>query len=90
MNKVLTLRTRNLLINSTQFVYDVIIKNPDKRDKDKKYRLKPGETISFPREMIDCKISLKTVDDEHFSNYIPAKKLIFRTAVDHTVSHINI
>jgi len=86
MNKVLTLRTKNLLINSTQFSYDVILKNPVERWEDKKFMIRPGESISFPNSLIDWKISLKTVEDKEFSNYIPAKKLIFNTAVYHTVS----
>lgn len=86
MNKVLTLRTRNLLINSTQFSYIVVIKNPENKLADKKYTIRPGESVSFPKELENCKISLKTIDDREFSNYIPAKKLIFKTAVGHTVS----
>jgi len=86
MNKVLTLRTQNLLINSTQFSYDIIIKNPVSRTDAKQLRLKPEESISFPNTMKDIKISLKTTEDNEFSNYIPAKKLIFNTTVGHTVS----
>lgn len=87
MNKVLTLRTKNLLINSTHFSYDVVIKNPEKKSLDKNLILKPGDSISFSKEYIDWKVSLKTVDDKEYSNYIPAKKLIFKTEVDHTVSN---
>ena len=88
MNKVLTIRTKNLLINSTHFSYNVIIKNPDKKYLDKTLILKPGDSISFPKEYIDWKVSLKTLEDKDYSNYIPAKKLIFKTEVDHTVSSL--
>lgn len=50
-------------------------------------KLNPGESISFPNIMKDVKISLKTTEDTEFSNYIPAKKLIFNTTVGHTVSY---
>ena len=50
MNKVLTLRTKNLFINSTQFSYVVLIKNPYNSADDKKYTIKPGESIPFPKE----------------------------------------
>ena len=85
MNKVLTLRTQNLLINSTQFIYDIIIKNPISRSDARHLKFKPGECVSFPNTMKDCKISLKSEEDDEFSNYISAKKLLFNTAVDHTV-----
>lgn len=84
MNKVLTLRTQNLLINSTQFVYMVMIKNPDDKSKERKFKLQPNDSIPFPREDINCKISMKTIEDKEFSNYISAKKLIFNSAIGHT------
>ena len=43
MNKVLTLRTQNLLINSTQFTYQVKIKSPNPKQKEQKYKLYPND-----------------------------------------------
>lgn len=86
MNKVLTLRTQNLLVNSTQFSYNIVIKNPVSRKDSRELVINPGESIPFPNVMKDCKISIKKVDDEEYSNFIPAKKVIFNTAVDYTVN----
>ncbi|CAI2385812.1 unnamed protein product [Moneuplotes crassus] len=83
-NKVLTLRTQNLLVNSTQFSYDVVIMNPTNRKDSKQVVLKPGEKIPFPSSMKSSKISLKKTDDDNFSNFIPAKRLIYNTAVNYT------
>lgn len=85
MNKVLTLRTQNVLINSTQFIYTVVIQDPFSKGNDKHYVFAPGESIPFPRTFRDCKICIKANDDKEFSNMIPAKKLIFNTDVNHTV-----
>lgn len=86
MNKVLTLRTQNLLINSTQFSYIVIIKDVHDRSKDKLHKIKPGESVSISNDLINTKVCIKTVEEKDFSNLIPAKRLIFNTAVGHTVS----
>jgi hypothetical protein len=73
MNKVLTIRTQNLLINSTQFNYEVALRFPTRRDEDKHFNIGPGESIPFPESMKECKICLKTDEDKEFSNFIPSK-----------------
>lgn len=88
MNKVLTIRTQNLLINSTQFSYIIITKDVYDKTRDRMHKIRPGESVSFPRELIDCKICIKTIEDKEYSNLIPAKRLIFQTAVGHTVSNV--
>lgn len=85
---MLTLRTQNLLVNSTQFSYDIAIMNATNRKDSKQVVLKPGEKIPFPNSMKSSKISLKKTDDDKFSNYIPAKRLIYNTDVNHTVSRM--
>lgn len=85
MNKILTIRTQNLLINSTQFNYEVVIRFATRRNEDKSFNIKPGESIPFPQHMKECKICLKTDEDSEFSNFIPSKKLVFNTEVGHTV-----
>jgi len=85
MNKVLTIRTQNLLINSTQFTYYVVIKNTDNKTMERKCKLRPGDSISFPREDIASKISMKSLEDNEYSNFISAKKLIFNSEINHTV-----
>lgn len=74
------------MINSTQFTYSVAIVNPHDKSKERKYRLKPGDAIPFPRQDIESKISMKCDSDEEYSNLISAKKLIFHSAIHHTVS----
>jgi hypothetical protein len=86
MNKVLTLRTQNLIINSTQFTYSFVILNPHIKNRNTKYMLKPGDAIPFLSENIESKICIKCDSDEEYSDFIAAKKLIFDSAILHTVS----
>jgi hypothetical protein len=53
MNKVLTLRTENILVNSTQFTYTIVIQDPFQKGNDKHYVIAPGECIPFPRTFRD-------------------------------------